>query len=147
MYSTILHATDLSEHHFAICKQAADIAKRFDAKLYLLHVIQPPTSMQLAQGLGFAEFDAPVKDNAQVVMDLLGETLCIPQEQLLVEVGSIKLSILNKAETLGCGLIIIGNHTPTHLPPFLGSTAYSVVHHAKCDVLTLRTEAVVVQPD
>ena len=146
MYSIILHATDLSEHHFEICKQAAEIAKRFDAKLYLLHVIQPPASMQIAQGLGFAEFDAPVKDDAQVVMDILGEALGIPHEQLFVEVGSIKLSILNKAEALGCGLIIIGNHAPTHLPPFLGSTAYSVVHHAECDVLTLRTETIL-QPD
>lgn len=146
MYSTILHATDLSDHHFEICQQAADIAKRFDAKLYLLHIIQPPASMQIAQGLGFAEFDAPVKDNAQVVMGVLGEALNIPQDQLLVEVGSITMTILNKAKTLGCGLIIIGNHAPSHLPPFLGSTAYSVVHHAECDVLTLKPETIV-QPD
>ena len=146
MYSIILHATDLSQYHFEICQQAVEIAKRFNAKLYLLHVIQPPASMQIAQGLGFAEFDTPVKDNAQVVMNVLGEALGIPTEQQLVEVGSVKQTILTKAETLGCGLIIIGNHAPTHLPPFLGSTAYSIVHQAHCDVLTLRTETIV-QPD
>lgn len=139
MYTTILHATDLSQYHYELSQKAADIAQLFKAKLYLLHVIQPPTSMQIAQGLGFADFDAPVKDNAQTVMNVLGDALSIPSAQLMVEVGSVKHTILSKAEELGCGLIIIGSHTPTHLEPFLGSIAHAVVHHAHCDVLTLRT--------
>lgn len=140
MYTTILHATDLSQYHYALSQKAADMAHRLKAKLYLLHVIQPPTTMQIAQGLGFADFDAPVKDNAQTVMNVLGEALNVPSEQLLVEIGSIKHTILNKAEKLGCQLIIVGSHTPSHLQPFLGSIAHAVVHHAHCDVLTLRTD-------
>jgi nucleotide-binding universal stress UspA family protein len=140
MYPIILHATDLSQYHFKLSQQAASIAKSFHAKLYLLHVIEPPASLQLAQGLGFAEFDKPVKDNAQTVMDVLGDALGVPRERLLVEVGSTKHQILTKAEELGCSLIIIGSHTPTHLPSFLGGTAHAVVNHAKCDVLTLRVE-------
>ena len=142
MYTTILHATDLSQYHYELSQKAADIAHRFKAKLYLLHVIQPPASMQIAQGLGFADFDAPVKDNAQTVMNVLGDALSIPPSQLLVEIGSIKHTILNKAEELGCGLIIIGSHTPSHLQPFLGSIAHAMVHHAPCDVLTVRTDMV-----
>lgn len=142
MYTTILHATDLSQNHYELSQKAAEIAHKFNAKLYLLHVIQPPTSMQIAQGLGFADFDAPVKDNAQTVMNILGDALSIPPSQLLVEIGSIKHTILNKAEELGCGLIIIGSHTPSHLQPFLGSIAHAIVHHAPCDVLTLRTDMV-----
>lgn len=140
MYSTILHATDLNQDHFKLCQNAVEFAKHFNARLYLLHVIQPPTSLQIAQGLGFAEFDKPVIDNAQTVMNVLGDSLGIPENQLLVEVGSIKTNILNKAEELGCSLIIIGSHTPNHLPPYLGSTAHTITHHAKCDVLTIRTE-------
>ena len=143
MYTTILHATDLSQYHYELSQKAADIARGFKARLYLLHVIQPPATMQIAQGLGFADFDAPVKDNAQTVMDVLGDALGIPSAQLIVEIGSIKHAILNKAEELGCGLIIIGTHTPSHLQPFLGSIAHAVVHHAHCDVLTLRTDMVV----
>ena len=67
MYTNILLATDLSENHFHMCEQAVEIAKCFHAKLYLLHVIEPPASLQLAQGLGFAEFDHPVKDDARAV--------------------------------------------------------------------------------
>jgi universal stress protein A len=138
VYTRILHATDLSEHHFKMSQQAVHIAKCFKAKLYLLHVIEPPPSLQLAQGLGFAEFDHPIKEDALSVMKVLGEALNIPQSQQFVEIGSIKMHVLDKVSELGCDLIIIGSHTPSKLPSFLGSTAHAVVHHAKCDVLTLR---------
>ena len=127
MYTHILFATDLRENHFNLCKQAAEIATCFGAKLYLLHVIEPPASLQLAQGLGFAEFYRPIKDDAETVLS-----------QQLVEVGSIKEHVLSKAADLACNLIIIGSHTPSNLPTFLGSTAHAVVNHAHCDVLTLR---------
>lgn len=138
MYTHMLHATDLSENHFQMCQQALEIAKRFNAKLYLLHVIEQPVTLQVAQGLGFAEFDNPVKDDAQTVMAVLGEALNIPLEQQFVEVGSIKTHVLNKVAELGCTLIIIGNHGPTKIPTFLSSTAHLIVHEAKCDVLTLK---------
>lgn len=139
MYTHILHATDLSENHFHMCQQAVEIAKKFHAKLYLLHVIEPPASLQLAQGLGFAEFDSPIKDDAQAVMAVLGEALNIPPEQQFVEIGSIKTNVLEKVQELSCTLIIIGSHGPSKLPAFLGSTAREVIHEAKCDVLTIRT--------
>jgi len=140
MYTHILHATDLSENHFDMCKQAVEIAKCFRARLYLLHVIEPPASLQLAQGLGFAEFDHPIKDDAEAVMRTLGDALKIPTTQQFVEIGSIKTNVLKKVQELGCNLIIIGSHSPSGLPAFLGSTAHAVVHHAKCDVLTLRSD-------
>ncbi|OCH98510.1 universal stress protein UspA [Legionella jamestowniensis] len=139
MYTSILHATDLSEQHFDICKKAAEIANSFGAKLHLLHVIEPPASLQLAQSLGFAELANPVKDDAQTVMSLLGDALTIPSAQQHVEIGSLKTHILEKVKTLGCGLIILGSHAPSAVPAFLGSTAYAMLHHAPCDVLTLRT--------
>ena len=140
MYTTILHATDLSDNHFDICKKSSEIAKGFGAKLHLLHVIQPPQTLQLAQGLGFAELSAPVKEDAETVMRVLGEALNIPPEQQHVAVGPIKMHILDIVRELGCELIIIGSHTPGPLPAFLGSTANAVVYNAPCDVLTLRVE-------
>lgn len=138
MYTTILHATDLSENHYKMCQQAVEIAACFHAKLHLLHVIEPPASLQLAQGLGFAEFDHPIKDDAITVMRLLGESLNIPIEQQYVDVGSIKMHIIERVKELSCDLIIIGSHTPSKFPAFLGSTAHAIVHNAPCDVLTVR---------
>lgn len=140
MYTHILHATDLSENHFHMCQQAVEIAKRFKAKLYLLHVIEPPATLQLAQGLGFAEFDSPIKDDAQAVMAVLGEALNIPLAQQFIEIGPITTNILDKAMALDCKLIIIGSHTPSKIPAFLGNTTREVIQHAKCDVLTLRID-------
>lgn len=141
MYTHILHATDLNENHFSMCQQAVEIAKRFHAKLYLLHIIEPPASLQIAQGLGFAEFDNPtkVKEDAQAVMAVLGEALNIPIEQQYVEIGSIKMHVLEKAQELMCDLVIVGRHTPNHLPNFLGSTAHEILRDAALfDVMTLR---------
>ena len=138
MYQHILHATDLRENHFSMCQQAVEIAKRFGAKLYLLHVIEPPATLQLAQGLGFAEFDSPVKEDAQTVMAVLGDALDIPLAQQFVEVGSIKTHVLDKAHVLDCDLIIIGSHTQSKLPGFLESTAHHILRDATCDVLTIK---------
>lgn len=138
MYTNILYATDLSNEHTHLAKKAALIAKQMHAKLYLLHVIELPTSVQLAQGLGFIELITPIKDDAQTVLSLLGEELKVPTEQQIVEVGSVKEHIFNKVKELNCQLIIVGSHTSTGLPSFLGSTAHATLNHAPCDVLTLR---------
>lgn len=139
MYKTILHATDLSDTHFELCEQAMDVATRFNARLYLIHVIEAPASLQLAQGLGFAEIGVPVKDDAEVVMATLGEALALPKDQLLVESGSVKNIVLEKSAALGCDLLIIGSHTPHDLSELMGNTARCLMEQAPIDVLTLRT--------
>lgn len=139
MYTAILHATDLADNHFAMCQKALAIAKRFDARLYLLHVLEMPTSVQLAQGLGFAEIQDPtdMQEDAKAVMNLIGDTLKIPKKHLFVETGSIKQHVFDKVNELSCELIIIGHHTPSRIPVYLGSTAQLIVHEAHCDVLTV----------
>lgn len=139
MYENILHATDLFENHYEMCQHALTIANRFNAKLHLLHVIEPPVSLQLAQGLGFAEVEIPQKDDAVAVMSALGDALNIPAEQLFVEVGSISAHVLKKAKELNCTLIIVGCHIHTKIPSFLDSSAHDIIHHAPCDVLTLKS--------
>ncbi|BCA95531.1 universal stress protein [Legionella antarctica] len=138
MYTNILFATDLLNEHSHLIKKAAAITKQFNAKLFLLHVIELPASIQLAQGLGFTELANPAKDDAQTVLSLLGETLNIPVKNQFVEIGSVKEHIFNKVKELHCDLIIIGSHASSGLHSFLGSTASATVNHAPCDVLTLR---------
>lgn len=139
MYTNILLATDLSESHFSMCEKAVRIARNFKTKLHMLHVIELPASVQLAQGLGFTELASPSKEDAKTVMRLLGEALQIPDDQQYVEVGSVPEQVFKKVSLLGCELIIIGRHTDEGLHhPFLGSSAYSIIHHAPCDVVTIR---------
>lgn len=138
MYKNILHATDLSEQHFQISEKAKSIADHFNAKVYLLHVIELPTSIQLAQSLGFTELANPAKDDAITVMELLGEALKIPKNHQFVEIGAASDHIFKKAIELNADLIIIGSHARDGFSSFLGSTASATVHHAPCDVMTLR---------
>ena len=120
MYKNILHATDLSENHFGYCEKALQIAKSLNAKLYIMHVIESPGSLQLAQGLGFAEMYNPSEAlaSASQVLKIIGESLNLPEEQLFAEVGSIKEHVLKKVIELNCNLIIIGRHEATKLPEF-----------------------------
>lgn len=137
MYKNILFATDLSNEHNHLTLKAAEFAKMINAKLYLLHVIELPASIQLAQGLGFTELAHPSTDDAQTVLAAIGETINIPKEQQFVEIGSVKEHIFSKVKELNCQLIIMGSHSSTGLPALLGTTAHAVVNHAPCDVLTL----------
>ena len=138
MYTNILYATDLLNEHNHLTEKAAEIAKLFKSKLYLLHVIELPASVQLAQGLGFTELANPSKEDARTVLSLMSETLNIPANRQFVEIGSVKEHIFTKAKELNCQLIIIGSHSTSGFQSFLGSTAQATVNHAPCDVLTLR---------
>lgn len=140
MYKNILHATDLSENHFDLCKKVVKLSESIGANLHFLHVIETPASLQLAQSLGFAELATPVKDGAQLVMTTLGDALNIPPVNLQVEIGSAYSHILDKIKELNIDLVILGSHSNNSMHTFLGSTAQAVVHHAPCDVLTMRSD-------
>ena len=139
MYNVILHATDLRAEHYGMCELAVKFAGHFKAKLYLLHVIELPASLQLAQGLGFAEFDRPVplKTDAQAVMVTIGDALGIPLDQQIVEIGGIKQQVLLQLQSLGADLLIIGHHTDYHIPAFFESSASSLASTIPCNILLL----------
>ena len=139
MHQHILHATDLHEHHYDMCQKASELARKLGATLYVLHVIEPPMSLQIAQGLGFAEMTVPDIDAAKAVMAVLGESLQIAQEHQFVEVGSINRIVLSKARELGCDLIIIGKHIENKLlPALLDSSAHEIIEDVTCDLLILQ---------
>lgn len=138
MYKILLHATDLSDNHYNLCKQSVDFAKGIGAVLHLLHVIEQPASLQIAQSLGFAELINPSVTDVQAIMAVLGDDLGVPVENQHVEIGSTHQHILETVKIFHCDLIILGSHSPSGLPLFLGSTAHVIMHHAPCDILTLR---------
>lgn len=139
MYNNILLPTDLDKDHMNLAERAAEIAKRFNSNLYLLHVIELPTTLQVAQTLGFAEFDRPTKEDAQAVMKNLGEALNIPTKQQFVEIGSIKMEVLKKITALKIDLVILGSHVHNYLPSFLDNSALHLEQKLPCDVLILQS--------
>ncbi|QDQ38960.1 universal stress protein [Legionella geestiana] len=138
MYKRILHATDLSRDHYALCEQAALLARQLNAELYLMHVVALPASLQLAQGLGFAELATPSTSDAKTVLSVLGENFGVPVSRQFADIGAVTAHVFDKIRELNIDLLVIGSHTPGGFANFLGSNAQSLVNHAPCDVLTLR---------
>ncbi|OGV27207.1 MAG: universal stress protein UspA [Legionellales bacterium RIFCSPHIGHO2_12_FULL_37_14] len=138
MYKRILHATDLQKNHFAMCEKANTLAKYHHAELFLVHIVEIPQSMILAQNLGFAGLIAPAKEDAKIVLKTVGEALKIPTSHQFVDTGIVRQHILERATSLKCDLIILGRHGEGMLQSLLGSTTYHIMQHAECDVLTLK---------
>lgn len=140
MYHKILFATDLMHNSQNFAHQAKRIAEHFSGELSVLHIIEPPSSAVYAASLGFAKYPEPVKDDAQLVLSTLCDEIDIPKSHQRVEVGSVKQCIISVADEIGADLIIIGCHGQAGWSHLLGSTANAVLHHAHCDVITLRPQ-------
>lgn len=138
MYQRILLATDLSEGCKSIAKKASELANHFDAKLYLVHVIEPIPAYGYP---GVTEIKSPYIDEAKKSLGQLGSDLLVPEENQIILVGPTKKEILKKAKELEIDLIVVGSHGRHGLAHLLGSTANAILHGAECDVVTVRANA------
>lgn len=140
-YKRILLAADFGEHHHQVSRQAVDLAARYGAELSLVHVVENVPTGDAGYG-PIVPFDIDLTEQlleaAEKRMAELGEELGVPAERIRVEVGSPKHEIIRVAEETATDLIVLGSHGRHGIGLLLGSTASSVLHHAKCDVLAVR---------
>jgi universal stress protein A len=137
MYQHILLATDLMTEHQALITKAASLAKEWNAKLTLLHIVEPLPSYGYAY-VGSADVENRLIEEAREELKKLGEQLSIGPDDQIVDIGPTKAEIIRIAEEKKVDLIVIGSHGRHGLGAVLGSTANAVLHHASCDVLTIR---------
>lgn len=135
MYTHVLAPTDLTDDGKETVHKAWELANQYDAKLSLVHVIEPIPAYGYP---GMTDILSPHIEQAKVDLAQLGEELNIPVEDQHVELGPTKVSILHLAEKLKADLIIVGSHGRHGISRLLGSTANAVLHGAQCDVLTVR---------
>ena len=139
----ILVPVDFSDFSTKALDYALAFADQFDARIILLHVVEPAvypeSSMLVATTL-----DDLNTDFLQVAQQKLGELRRdrigerVPSE-LLVRMGRAFSEIAAAATDLDVDLIILATHGYTGLKHvLLGSTAERVVRHAPCPVLTVR---------
>jgi nucleotide-binding universal stress UspA family protein len=62
----------------------------------------------------------------------------MPVETIVERGDSVHRAIRQKAESLGCDLIVMNSHHPELKDYVLGSNASQVVHHANCSVFVVR---------
>lgn len=139
LYQHILLAVDFSEDSPIIAHKAQEIARAFGAKLTILHVVEAVPEHSIGYMMDPDLIQKFVAES-RVMLASIGSELKIPESALRVEVGSIKGKILEVAEELGVGLLLIGRHGRHGLGALLGSTAGSLLHGVQCDLLTIKVE-------
>jgi nucleotide-binding universal stress UspA family protein len=147
MFTHILLASDGSEHALTAAQAAVEIAKRFDAKLTLLCVFDPPATLNdIAAGQQESAEDAGVlMQHAEHVLDAATrrtekvlEAAGVPFESRC-ETGHPVNMIVNVAARERVDLIVMGSRGLGRFESFLlGSVSERVLHHANCPVLIVK---------
>lgn len=137
VYQHVLIATDLSEENVVIVEKALAIAKAFDAKVSVLHVVEPLPGYGYAY-VGIADIEAELQTEAEKSMQALAQKYNIPAERCHVEVGPMKIEMIDIITKEKVDCLVVGSHGRHGFSELLGSTAHTAVHSAPCDVITVR---------
>jgi nucleotide-binding universal stress UspA family protein len=150
----ILYATDLSKNSSYAFLYATDLARKYDAKIIILHAIQPiPSFIYYEGGLGIDVLKKSKKEeqkmNVEEIKGLL-EGFCKKAEaqigtpcvelvsKILVPLGHPVEEILKAADEEGCEAIVLGTHGKGFLKQtFLGSVAGSVLERTRKPVFII----------
>ncbi len=139
----ILVPIDFSDYSKSALRYAIDFAKQFNAKLYLIYVVEPiiyPADFSMGQ-VTFPSAELDLNERARDELSNLakaeiGDSL---EYEIIVKTGKPFAEINETASEIDADLIIIATHGHTGVEHLLfGSTAEKVVRKAPCPVLTLR---------
>lgn len=137
-YNIILAAVDLSDEAGKVARRAANMALLANAQLHLVHVVEP---VNFAYGtdvpIDFSSIQDEIQKQAESQLTALAGSLGITAIQHLAA-GRAEVEIHALAEKINADLIVVGSHGRHGLALLLGSTANSVLHGAKSDVLAVR---------
>jgi nucleotide-binding universal stress UspA family protein len=140
----IVAAVRLDESATEVLRQAVEMARHYQVKLHVCHVLPDLLSvrplfphLQLENALRLAEFEAAARgalySRVAAFVDPDGDDC-----ELLVECGTAHSAILRAAERIGAGLIVVGHGSPGQM---LSGTPERVVRYAHCPVLVARPAA------
>ena len=140
VYRHVLAVVDLGERSATVLQHAAPVAELCDARLTVLHVVNYSPSPDF-------DYVLPPSDETEEKLIRTAEERLqelLEREALTEGVGTVvvsgrpKVEIVRVAERERADLIVIGAHGRHGLSGLLGSTTDRVLHHATCDVLTVR---------
>jgi nucleotide-binding universal stress UspA family protein len=140
---TILFATDFSEGSKNALPYAVDLAKRYEAKLFFMHVIYDiaRTTGWYVPHIAAEEIYRDIEKSAAKELEktFIEEMRGFKDIEHVVMKGTPYEEITKFAETNKVDLIVLATHGRTGLDRLLfGSTAEQVVRYAPCPVLSVR---------
>ena len=146
IYRRILIPVDFSECSQEALAQACDLARRFDAELHLVHVVEPFPTVTVASAEFYGDYHNYVKQQIDAAR---GQLSALPPPELgpkpvvrAILQGRPDQEIVSYAADHGTDLIVLGTHGRTGVNRWLiGSVSERVVRHAPCAVLVVRPAA------
>ncbi len=138
-FKRILVGTDFSDYSERAVEFAVVLAKKFNATLSLLHVIES-FSYSVTDSMTVVGHEQALSATAAALLENLQNDLVDQglSANRFLEQGSAYKEIITKAEDEGVDLIVIGTHGRTGMEHLLlGGVAERVVRLAKCPVLTI----------
>jgi nucleotide-binding universal stress UspA family protein len=142
-FTKILFATDFSENSEHAFDYAFSLAKKYDARLLIIHVINEPVDLRgfYVPHISFENLEKEIEESALKMM----EKFCrdnvkdYNNYETIIIVGTPDKEIVKKAASEEVSLIVMGTHGRRGIDHFLfGSTAERVVGNASCPVMTVR---------
>jgi len=147
----ILYATDLSKNSSYAFYHAINLARKFDAKLIILHAIEPIPVYVEAYAVNVAEriekedrektighIQDMLRGFCQKVEAQIGSPCLLLVSNILVRVGHPIEEILRAGEEEGCDVFVLGSHGKGFLKQaFLGSVSSGVLHRSKKPVFII----------
>ena len=140
-YRKILCPVDFDENSIAALETAAEVARHFDATVYVLHTVPMiivPTSMPVYVDLYKGQEETARKN----LQELVRKHLAGIKYEIMVHMGEPARSILKAERGIGADLLVMSTHGRHGFSRFfLGSVAELVLREARCPVMTVRHSA------
>ena len=141
-YSNVLLALDFHSDNEALIEKGKAVAEQYGAKLFVIHVQEPIAAAYTADGFAFneqlASLHGAIRQEARTRLDKMAERFGLEEDQVILAEGNPSDEIHEAQESHNIDLIVLGTHGQKGIQLLLGSTANSVLHGVKCDVLTIR---------
>jgi nucleotide-binding universal stress UspA family protein len=137
---TILVATDFSEHSARIIRYAFALKKIFDARIYLLHILEPPKLRQFGIRRN-VQIEAKMRKWAedQLLNLTPDEFVNDPKVVRIVDIGFAGERIADIAAHVGADVTIVGTHArvPIH-KQIAGTTTDDLLNESASSVLAVK---------
>ncbi|PIE08118.1 MAG: hypothetical protein CSA74_03750 [Rhodobacterales bacterium] len=148
IYKHVLATIDLDKGHEDIARKAAELARVFEAKLSLIHVVGHtvlsaafgPSVAGFGTGTGSSEAEIKAKvEAARDALKKLAEACGMPDASTHVWVAtSTNAAVRQVIKDENIDLLVIGSHQRGKLERMLvSSSGYQLLRNAPCDVIVL----------